>query len=100
MASPADLITIPSVAVSLGKAFAEAGFELHLVGGTVRDALMQRPDEDLDFTTDARPEEILAVVEPLAKTIWTTGIEFGTVSVLLQGRLCEITTYRADRYDR
>jgi poly(A) polymerase len=100
MASPADLVMIPPVAATLGAAFAAAGFELHLVGGTVRDALMQRPDEDLDFTTDARPEQILALVEPLAKTIWKTGIEFGTVSVLVGGRLCEITTYRADRYDR
>ncbi|MCW2497203.1 CCA tRNA nucleotidyltransferase [Jatrophihabitans sp.] len=100
MTSPGDLIPIPPVAELLGATFAAAGFELHLVGGTVRDALMQRDDEDLDFTTDARPEQILALVEPLAKTIWTTGIEFGTVSVLVKGRLCEITTYRADRYDR
>lgn len=100
MSSPGDLIEIPPVAAALGEAFHAAGFQLHLVGGTVRDALMQRPDTDLDFTTDARPEQVLTIIEPIATTIWTTGIEFGTISVQLKGRLCEITTYRADRYDR
>jgi len=66
MTSPADLIPIPPEALALGQAFAAAGFELHLVGGTVRDALMQRESQDSDFTTDARPEQILAVVEPVA----------------------------------
>ena len=100
MSSPGDLVEIPPVAAALGAAFRDAGFQLHMVGGTVRDALMRRPDSDLDFTTDARPDQVLAIVEPLATTVWTTGIEFGTVSVLFQGRLCEITTFRADRYDR
>jgi poly(A) polymerase len=61
---------------------------------------MGRPDADLDFTTDARPEQILALVEPLAQATWTTGIEFGTVGARVEGRMCEITTFRADRYDR
>jgi poly(A) polymerase len=96
---PADLIAIPDEAQRLGAAFAQAGHELHLVGGTVRDALMGRPDDDLDFTTDARPPELLRIVEPLGPT-WTTGIEFGTVGVQVGDRQCEITTFRADRYDR
>jgi poly(A) polymerase len=100
MTSPADLISVPPEAAALGAAFAAAGHELHLVGGTVRDALMHRPHEDLDFTTDARPDVILEVVEPLAQATWTTGIEFGTVGVQIGGRMCEITTFRADRYDR
>jgi poly(A) polymerase len=96
---PADLVTIPDEASRLSAAFTQAGYELHLVGGTVRDALMGRPDSDLDFATDARPEDVLRIVTPLGPT-WTTGIEFGTVGVQLGDRRCEITTFRADRYDR
>jgi poly(A) polymerase len=96
---PADLIDVPDEAQRLGAAFRTAGHELHLVGGTVRDALMGRDDADLDFTTDARPDEVLRIVTPLGPT-WTTGIEFGTVGVRLDERHCEITTFRADRYDR
>jgi len=98
--SPADLIVLAPQAVDLGAAFAAAGHELHLVGGPVRDALMGRSSDDLDFTTDARPEQILTLVTPLATTTWTTGIAFGTVGALLGGVNCEITTFRADRYDR
>ena len=97
---PADLIAVPAEAERLGAAFGAAGHELHLVGGTVRDALMDRPAGDLDFTTDAQPDEVLALVTPMATSTWTTGIEFGTVGVQLGSRQCEITTFRADRYDR
>jgi poly(A) polymerase len=97
--SPADLVPVPEVADVLGELFAAAGYELHLVGGTVRDALLARTSDDLDFATDARPEAVLELVTPLGAT-WTTGIEFGTVGVLVRGLRCEITTYRADRYDR
>ena len=96
---PADLIAIPEEAQRLGAAFREAGHELHLVGGTVRDALMGRSDDDLDFTTDARPDDIVRIVSGFGP-MWTTGIEFGTVGVHLNERQCEITTFRADRYDR
>jgi poly(A) polymerase len=98
--TPADLIEVPADAARLGAAFAAAGHELHLVGGTVRDALMRRPSEDLDFTTDARPAQVLEIVKPFSSSIWTTGIEFGTIGVQVRGSRCEITTYRADRYDR
>jgi poly(A) polymerase len=102
---PADLIPIPPAARALGAAFAAAGLELHLVGGTVRDALLgRRPvsdaEVDLDFTTDARPEQVLEITKSLARGTWTTGIEFGTVGVQVEDRRCEITTFRADRYDR
>lgn len=98
--NPADLVPLPPEALALGAAFARAGHELHLVGGPVRDALMGRPCADLDFTTDARPEQVLDIVRPLASSTWTTGIEFGTVGAQLEGLRCEITTFRADRYDR
>ena len=100
---PGDLIEIHPVAARLGQVFRAAGHELHLVGGSVRDALMGRPQDDLDFTTDARPERILELVraEQLgSEGVWTTGIEFGTVGVQVDGQRCEITTFRADRYDR
>jgi poly(A) polymerase len=100
MTNPADLVPVPPEAEALGSAFATAGHELHLVGGPVRDALMGRPCEDLDFTTDARPEQVLEIVRPLASATWTTGIEFGTVGAQVKGLRCEITTFRADRYDR
>jgi poly(A) polymerase len=102
---PADLVPVPPVAQRLGALFASAGFQLHLVGGPVRDALLGRsPDAldlgDLDFTTDAHPERVLELVAPLAEATWTTGIDFGTVGALVDGHRCEITTFRADRYDR
>jgi poly(A) polymerase len=97
---PADLVPLSAEALTLGRAFAQAGHELHLVGGPVRDALLGRPSDDLDFATDARPEQVLQLVGPLASATWTTGIEFGTVGAQVQGLRCEITTYRADRYDR
>ena len=65
----------------LGQLFADAGHELYLVGGSVRDALLDRPLTDLDFTTDARPERVQQVVRRWADGLWDTGIEFGTVGV-------------------
>nr|WP_304046037.1 CCA tRNA nucleotidyltransferase [Jatrophihabitans endophyticus] len=98
--SPADLVAVPAAALELGAAFAAAGHELHLVGGPVRDALMQRASTDLDFTTDAHPERIADLVAPLASATWDTGIEFGTLGARVGGLACEITTFRADAYDR
>ena len=63
-------------------------------------AALIRGSRDLDFTTDARPEQVLELVGPIAEATWTTGIEFGTVGALVDGQRCEITTFRADRYDR
>src|SRR5690606_29100251 len=88
----------PIVAV-LGEAFAAAGFELALVGGPVRDALLGRETHDLDFTTNAEPGDILRVVKPLASAHWDIGRAFGTIGARVQGEQVEITTYRADSYD-
>jgi len=72
---------------------------LHLVGGSVRDALLSRLGDDLDFTTDARPPEVLALVNGWADGTWGTGIDFGTVGVMKSGFRLEITTFRSDLYD-
>jgi len=84
----------------LGRVFADAGHELYLVGGSVRDALLGRLGNDLDFTTDARPEQMQRLLRSWADALWDTGIEFGTVGVGKDGHRLEITTFRADTYDQ
>jgi poly(A) polymerase len=83
----------------LAAAFAAAGYELALVGGPVRDAFLGREHSDLDFTTNARPDDILRVVKPISETHWDIGREFGTIGAIVAGNPVEITTYRADSYD-
>ena len=89
---------------ALGRLFADNGHELYLVGGSVRDAVLGRLGSDLDFTTDARPEQMQRFLRGWADALWDTGIEFGTLGVGKgppgnQDRL-ELTTYRADTYDQ
>ncbi|OLT40668.1 CCA tRNA nucleotidyltransferase [Saccharomonospora sp. CUA-673] len=96
----AELLRVSPVADDLAKRFAEAGHSLYLVGGSVRDALLGRLSSDLDFTTDARPEAIQKLVSGWAEAVWDTGIEFGTVGAAKGGVQLEITTFRADVYDR
>ena len=84
----------------LGRIFADAGHELYLVGGSVRDALLGHLGSDLDFTTDARPEQMQKLLRSWADALWDTGIEFGTVGVGKDGDRLEITTFRADTYDQ
>ena len=84
----------------VGGRFALAGRDLYLVGGSVRDAVLGRLTTDLDFTTNARPEEVQHIVRPWADAMWDTGIDFGTVGVGKAGLRLEITTYRADSYDQ
>ena len=55
---------------------------------------------DLDVTTDARPEQVLELLRGWAGSTWNTGIAFGTVGAEVRGVRLEITTFRADRYDR
>ena len=83
----------------LAQRFAQRGFELALVGGSVRDALLGRDMPDLDFTTDARPDDILAAIRGWADAHWDIGKQFGTIGLRKGDRLIEITTYRAEQYD-
>ncbi|WP_291050805.1 CCA tRNA nucleotidyltransferase [Herbiconiux sp.] len=83
----------------LASAFADAGHELALVGGPVRDAFLGRAITDLDFTTDATPDQILAIVTPISQAQWDVGRAFGTIAARIDGESVEITTYRSDSYD-
>ncbi len=98
MSRLAELASSSPVTV-LAEAFERAGRELAVVGGPVRDALRGAPAHDLDFTTDARPEEILRIVTPVSTARWDVGRAFGTIGARVAGLQVEITTYRADRYD-
>ena len=80
-------------------AFAAAGYDLHLVGGPVRDALMGRGVHDLDFTTAARPDVIETILGRLTPATWDIGRAFGTIGASLNDDVVEVTTYRADSYD-
>jgi poly(A) polymerase len=101
-----ELVELSPVLTELGARFTAAGFEVHLVGGSVRDALLAagsgapRVPGDLDVTTDARPEQVLELLRGWAGSTWNTGIAFGTVGAEVRGVRLEITTFRADRYDR
>jgi poly(A) polymerase len=83
----------------LGQMFAAAGHQVDLVGGSVRDAILGRGVEDLDFATDARPEQVIALVRPWADAVWDVGARFGTIGAESNGMRLEFTTYRSDRYD-
>lgn len=95
----AELLRVSPVADELGRRFAAAGHEVHLVGGSVRDALLGRLGEDLDFATDATPDQTLRVLAGWAETTWETGREFGTIGAQRRGLRLEITTFRAEAYD-
>lgn len=103
-----ELLRVSPVADDLARRFQEAGFSLALVGGSVRDALLGRLGNDLDFTTDARPEDVLKIVRPWADAVWEVGIAFGTVGCQKDAHVdgaeqrfqVEVTTYRSEAYDR
>jgi poly(A) polymerase len=102
-AARGQLLSAAGVLTTLGRVFAEAGHDLALVGGPVRDSLLGRlssaASADLDFTTDAHPDLVLELLQPVAETTWDVGIRFGTVGAMVGGREVEITTYRAESYD-
>ncbi|MFN8099681.1 MAG: CCA tRNA nucleotidyltransferase [Dermatophilaceae bacterium] len=96
----AHLGPVLGLIVDLGERFAAAGHELALVGGPVRDAFLARTSPDLDFTTSARPEESEPILAAWGETTWDIGRAFGTIGAVRGGTTVEVTTYRADAYDR
>jgi poly(A) polymerase len=82
----------------VARRLAEAGHDCLLVGGTVRDAFLDRAHTDIDLATSARPDEIEAIVRPWADHVWLQGKRFGTVGCELDGVKMEITTFRAEVY--
>ena len=98
----AALTRLPVVA-RLGETFAAGGFSLYVVGGPVRDALLGEASEDLDFTTNARPDDIERLLRRLNHATWDMGRDFGTIGTLLRDGerswQIEVTTHRADAYE-
>jgi poly(A) polymerase len=94
----AELLGVLPVADELATRLARTGHSLALVGGSVRDALLGRLGDDLDFATDARPDDVLAAADGWAEATWRTGIEYGTVGLAKGGLRLEVTTYRAEAY--
>jgi poly(A) polymerase len=95
----AELDRIAPVIDDLGRRFTEAGHELALVGGPVRDAMLGRQHNDLDFTTSARPEQTERLLKGWADAIWDMGRAFGTIGCRKGEWQVEITTYRSESYD-
>lgn len=86
----------------LAERFGAAGHRLYLVGGAVRDLVIDRDrseSNDLDLTTDAVPDQIKSLVAPLASAVWTQGERFGTIGCIINGLTYEITTHRAEAYE-
>ncbi len=95
----AELRRIAPVIDELGSRFSAAGEEIALVGGPVRDAMLGRLHNDLDFTTSARPEATERLLKGWADAIWDMGRAFGTIGCRKDQWQVEITTYRSERYD-
>lgn len=93
------LVPLQGLLGALGSTFGAAGFTLALVGGPVRDALLGRTSIDLDFTTDARPDDTVRLLKRWGDTHWEIGRHFGTVGAKKGEHVVEVTTYRAEDYD-
>jgi poly(A) polymerase len=97
---PERLRPLVEETAALAALFDAAGYRIYLVGGVVRDAVLGRitDDSDLDFTTDARPDDIERIVADIADAVWTQGKRFGTIGLRIGTRSLEITTHRAEAY--
>ena len=95
----AALTALPPAVMELGRIFADAGHELALVGGPVRDAFLGAISQDLDFATSARPDETERLLAAWGHTHWSIGKEFGTIGARHGDVVVEVTTYRTEAYD-
>jgi poly(A) polymerase len=93
-----EFVEVPDVARELGGLFQRAGHQLYLVGGAVRAALLGESGSDLDFATDARPPQVIALLQEWADARYLVGVRFGTVGARKDRYLLEITTFREDVY--
>ncbi|MBR5230394.1 MAG: HD domain-containing protein [Firmicutes bacterium] len=90
-------ISIPKNINFIINTLGEAGYEAFIVGGCVRDMLMEREPHDFDVTTSARPEQTKAILEAAGVKVFETGIKHGTVTAVIDGENVEITTYRIEK---
>jgi poly(A) polymerase len=88
-------INEPRIA-EIGRLFTANGAAIRLVGGSVRDRLLGIDQDDNDFATDARPERVLEFAERAGYRVIPTGLQHGTVTVVVEGEPFEVTTLRAD----
>jgi poly(A) polymerase len=93
------MIPLRPLLEDLGSRFAQAGHRLALVGGPVRDALLGRNSLDLDFTTDARPDQSVRLLRAWGDSYWEIGRDFGTIGARKGEHVVEVTTFRSDSYD-
>ena len=84
---------------TLADAYRSAGFTLALVGGPVRDAILGRLGNDLDFTTSARPADSVKILKKWGDALWETGAAFGTIAAKKGEVTVEVTTYRSESYN-
>ncbi len=93
-----ELLSDRSTLLELARRFRDAGHEVYLVGGPVRDLLLRRAHADVDLATDATPQEVKELLRPVATNLWLQGERFGTVGAEVDGIPMEITTFRTERY--
>jgi poly(A) polymerase len=90
-----DLLARPDVRALLG-AFADAGAQARIVGGAVRDAVIGRPPGDIDIATPMLPQAVMALAKTRGWKGVPTGLDHGTVTIVISGRPYEVTTLRRD----
>lgn len=93
------LSELPEEVVELARQYVDAGHEISLVGGPVRDAFLGVPAHDFDLTTSAHPDESELIMQDWADVVWTVGKQFGTIAGRRGNVEVEVTTYRTEEYE-